>query len=100
MSLNKPPPRPTGSDAEAVWFQWVHDHITSYGKVIGSPGIRFEYTTKGVRAVLSNNGPGTVLYVRVCKRDGTEKYIPFRVVGEEIDEADIPEGAAIYDPTA
>lgn len=48
----------------------------------------------------NNNTQGMVLWVPVCLRDGSgEKYIPFRVAGEPVDEADIPEGSYIFDPT-
>lgn len=101
MSYLKPPPRPTGSDEEATWIQWAHDQLAIYGRLIDSPGIRFEHTSKGIipRISFSGGGTGSVLYVRVCKRDGTEQYIPFIVAGAAVDEADIPEGASIYDPT-
>lgn len=46
----------------------------------------------------ADGAPTSVLYIRVCLRDGSEKYIPFVVAGTAVDFADIPSGASIYDP--
>jgi len=68
MSFQKPPARPVGTDAEALWVQWVHDELATYGNLINNPGIRFERTTKGVRPILSAQAGGAV-----------EKFHPFEL---------------------
>lgn len=51
-----------------------------------------------VSAPANTNTQGMVMWVPVCKRDGSEWYIPFRVAGEAVEAADLPTGAYIFDP--
>ena len=48
MSFINPPPRPTGSDEESAWVQWVHDEIATYGNLVSTPFIKWSKTTKGI----------------------------------------------------
>lgn len=64
-----------------------------------SAGQLVSHTSHGVTRTTIQPFSGSVLYVRVCTQAGDEYWIPFRVAGEPVLEADIPTGAAVYDPT-
>jgi hypothetical protein len=53
MSFINPPPRPDGTDEEALWVQWVHDEIATYGNLVSTPFIKWSKTTSGIVPVFN-----------------------------------------------
>jgi hypothetical protein len=62
-----------------------------------------DFKVSDANSVLTIKDPAgdeqAVVYIRVCKLDGTEVFIPFVTAGPAVAEADIPSGSTIYDPT-
>ena len=101
------PKKPVGDSPKWLFMRWVWDLLAG-----GRFPLRGVRTSRGeidvqwvdnayelrIKSVASSDSD--VLYLPVCKRDGTEKYIAVRVESTtEFAEEDIPAGANIYDPT-
>lgn len=77
------------------------DYLNSIRPIPG-PGTTFSQTQFGTSR---NTASGTMavqrtIYVKVCKTDGTEEYMPVMVAGPAVAFEDIPTNAEIYDPPA
>jgi hypothetical protein len=84
------------SPLEIEWNKMV-DYLASI-RPSGGDGVLMTQTASGVSFKSKSAGRGQTQFIRVCKRDGTERYIPFLVVGDDIAEADLPPGANVFDP--
>lgn len=56
--MNSIPNRPTGDDEEAYFYQWVWDQLVIYGRLIDTPDVKWNHTTKGRYPVIRRQSGG------------------------------------------
>lgn len=96
MGLFKLPKKFSGTSKFEKDLNALRDSVERSLPAVGAQGVS---TPSGTLVLNPNrNTQGMVMWVPVCKRDGSEWYIPFRVAGEAIEAADLPEGGYIFDP--
>jgi hypothetical protein len=94
------PGKLSGTDPIVGWLNQLLA-AASASRVTSIVGGTVQASPKGgTQIVISKQGPGKILYFRICKQDGTQYFAPVVVTGDPVLEEDIPTGAEVYDPTA
>lgn len=100
--MPRPPQKMSaGSSPFATEWNNLVDYLRAVQAIPG-PGTTFSQTSFGTSRNAANVTMSVqrTIYIKVCRADGTEEYMPVMVAGPAVAFEDIPTNSEIYDPPA